>query len=149
MSAELDALQVTGRVASPRSFTREELVALPSVTQTVTFVSRPDPRTTTFTGVRLLDLVKAAGGLKLEGTHRLERLGLYLLARDRSGFGVTISWGEIDPICANRELFVAYQCEGEPLSPSEGMARLVVPGDAHGARFISQLAELRVCAAES
>jgi DMSO/TMAO reductase YedYZ molybdopterin-dependent catalytic subunit len=141
--------RVTGRVANSRSFTLDDLVAMPAVTETLTFQSRESMRTATFTGVLLRDLVKAAGNLVNDGHGRLDRLEKYIVARGLSGFQVVISWGEVDPNCANKGIFVAYQMDGQPLAPSEGMARLVVPGDAHGARYVTQLVELQVCGIES
>jgi hypothetical protein len=121
---------------------------MPSVTETVTFVSQPAPRTATFTGVLLRDLIRAAGNLTNDGHGRLDRLRKYVVARSLSGFAVVISWAEVDPNCGNAGIFVAYQTEGERLGPDEGMARLIVPGDAHGARYVTQLVELEVRAVD-
>jgi DMSO/TMAO reductase YedYZ molybdopterin-dependent catalytic subunit len=142
-------IRVSGRVSNPRNFTENDLKALPAVTETLTFQSRESMRTATFTGVPLREVIKAAGNLINDGHGRLDRLEKYIVARGASGFAVVISWGEIDPICANTGILVAYEMDGQPLGPSEGMARLVVPGDAHGARFVSQLAELQVCGIDS
>ena len=47
-----------------------------------------------------------------------------------------MAFGEIDPGVENKQVLMAYAENGQPLGDS-GFARLVVPGDTHGGRYVS------------
>jgi len=143
MTASFDpagGIRVHGLVAEPRQFSKDDLQALPQLTRTATFVSKGGERTVTYTGPALLDLIKAAGGV-IEHK-RLDRLRAWVVARSASGYEVVFSWGEIDALFGDGEFIVAHQSDDEP---SEGTARLVVPRDHHGGRYVGQLVEIEVC----
>jgi DMSO/TMAO reductase YedYZ molybdopterin-dependent catalytic subunit len=140
--AEPAAISVRGLVAEPRSFTRADLAALPQLTRTATFVSRGGERTVTYTGPTLLSVIKAAGGVVEQ--QRLDRLRAFVVARSASGYEVVFSWGEIDALFGDGEFLVAHMSDDTQLGPSEGVARLVVPNDHHGGRYVGQLVELEV-----
>jgi DMSO/TMAO reductase YedYZ molybdopterin-dependent catalytic subunit len=125
LGTETGAVRVYGLVAQPRTFTLDDLAALPQVTRTVTFITRSAERTVTYTGPLLRDMILAAGGVVEE--QRLDRLHAYLLARSASGYEVVFSWGEIDPNFGDGQFMIAYLAEGKPLDPTEGAVRLVVP----------------------
>ena len=55
-------------------------------------------------------------------------------------YQAAVSYGEISPDFANKEVLVAVTQDGKPLS----RPRLVVPGDIKGARYVSDLIELHV-----
>jgi hypothetical protein len=133
------AISVHGSVSEPRQFTKADLAALPQVTCTATFVSRGGVRTVTYTGPTLLDVIKAAGGVVEQ--KRLDRLRACVIARSASGYEVVFSWGEIDALFGDGEFIIAHESDDEP---SEGAARLVVPRDHHGGRYVGQLVDLEV-----
>ena len=138
------AVVVRGLVAQPRHFTRDDLAALPQTTRTATFVSRGGERTVTYTGPRLLDVIKAAGGIVEE--QRLDRLRTYLVARSATGYEVVFSWGEIDASFGDGDFLLAHDSDDPTSTPNPGALRLVVPNDHHGGRYVGQLIELEVCA---
>ncbi len=67
-----------------------------------------------------------------------------MLATGADGYQSVVSWGELDPEFGAEPVLVAWQRDGNGLSDGEGMARLVVPGDKVGGRFVSTLASLEV-----
>jgi hypothetical protein len=76
---------------------------------------------------------------------RLDRLRTCVVARSASGYEVVFSWGEIDALFGDGEFLVAHLSDDTQLPPSEGVARLVVPNDHHGGRYVGHLVELEVC----
>jgi hypothetical protein len=76
---------------------------------------------------------------------RLDRLRTYVVARSATGYEVVFSWGEVDALFGDGEFLVAHMSDDTQLAPSEGVARLVVPNDHHGGRYVGQLIELEVC----
>jgi hypothetical protein len=57
----------------------------------------------------------------------------------QSAFGA----GEIDPFFGGNQIMVAYATGGQSLG-SNGFARIVVPGDKAGGRFVSNIAKIEV-----
>jgi hypothetical protein len=51
--------------------------------------------------------------------------------------------GEINPLFGGSQIMVAYATGGQPLG-SAGFARIVVPGDKAGGRFVSNIASIEV-----
>src|SRR5215831_5025665 len=51
--------------------------------------------------------------------------------------------GEIDPFFGGSQIMVAYETGGQSLSHN-GFARIVVPGDKAGGRFVSNIAKIEV-----
>jgi hypothetical protein len=139
-NTDRSVVSVHGLVVQPRLFTRDDLVALPQVTRTATFITRGHERIVTYKGPTLLDVVKAAGGVVEK--QRLDRLRTYVIARSASGYEVVFSWGEVDNLFGDGQFVVAHDSDD---TPSEGVARLVAPNDHHGGRYVGELVELEVC----
>jgi hypothetical protein len=57
----------------------------------------------------------------------------------QSVFGV----GEVNPAFGGSQIMVAYATGGQPLG-DDGFARIVVPGDKQGGRFVSNIATIEV-----
>jgi hypothetical protein len=51
---------------------------------------------------------------------------------------VIVAWGEFAPGFEGRQILLAYEDGGQPLT-QDGMARLVVPGDLKGGRYGSNV----------
>ncbi len=120
------------------------LKSFPSVTETVTYTSGSSSVTDTFTGVPLWNLLSQLGATQ-NGI-----LTRYLTATGSDGYNVLFSLAEFDPKLgapANpMEAIVAYaDTNGDLTSPTgSGFARLVIPGDNFGGRFVSNLVDLEV-----
>ena len=134
---------VFGDVKNPQTFTYAQLSALPSITKTVTFQSGSNSVTTTFTGVNLWTLLNDIVGLKLDSSIKNDVLRKFVVATGSDGYEAAFSLGEIHPNFGNQPDFVAYNENGSPIT-GDGFARVVVPGDARGGRYVSNLVSLWV-----
>ena len=108
-------LAVGGAVGQPRSWTWEELLALPSETVTVDIhcVTKWSKFDTTWTGVSVDTL--------LDGT---EPAGGFVLAVCDGGYTTNLPLVDV----TGGKAWVAYEYDGEPLAPEHGgPARLLVP----------------------
>ncbi len=97
---------------------------------------------TTCEGVWLGDLIAKAGiptGEAVKGP----ALAMIIIADAADGYRVVFSLGEIDAKLGKTPVLVADRCDGKPLDAATGPLRLVVPGDARGARSVRQLARLQ------
>src|ERR1700680_2136901 len=72
-------------------------------------------------------------------------LNYYVLATGSDGYEAILSLGELDPMFGGTGApdLIAYLQDGMPLGP-DGFARIVVPGDDFGGRYVSNLVSLQV-----
>jgi hypothetical protein len=117
----------------------------PVTTQTVTYTSSGTPVTDTYTGIKLWDLLHDAGGASVT-TVKNDILSKYVVATGSDGYQAVFSLGEINPNFGNQSVLVAYSDTAGQLGPqgSSGLARMVVPGDQAGGRYVSGLVSLQV-----
>ena len=109
------SFQVTGAVDEPRSWTWEELIALPSETITVDIhcVTKWSKLDTTWTGVSLDTLLEGV-------TTEAEHVSVYA----DGGYTTNLPLEDL----LDGKAWVAYLYDGEPLDPEHGgPARLLVP----------------------
>lgn len=142
----LGLIKVGGELADPAIYRIGELRDLPAVTQTVTYTSGGVPVTDTYTGVLLSDLIADAGGVTTAPAVRNDVLSHVVIATGSDGYRAVFSLGEIDPRFGGEPIAVAYDDTAGQLSwfEEDGRARMVVPGDAAGGRYVSDLVSLTV-----
>ncbi len=136
---------LSGLVSQPASYNQAALAALPPVTENVTYTAGGSPVSASYTGVSLWTLLTTAG-LVTDPTIKNDELREYVLATGSDGYEAAFSLGELDPRfggSASAPDLVAYAQDGQPLG-ADGFARLVVPGDAAGGRYVSNLVSLQV-----
>lgn len=136
---------LAGAVKTPGVYTLSSLEDLPATTETVTYIAGGTPVTATFTGVSIWTLLNEAG-IVTNPAIKNDILNFYLLASGSDGYEAILSLGELDPMFGgNPEApdLIAYQVDGGPLGP-DGFARVVVPGDSRGGRYVSNLVSLEV-----
>jgi DMSO/TMAO reductase YedYZ molybdopterin-dependent catalytic subunit len=138
---------VTGNVGTPAVYSLSGLQALAPTTQTDTFTAGGTPVTDTFTGVSVWNLLNASGGIVVNPAVKNDVLNNYIIATGTDGYKAVISAGEISPSFANRPDLVAYGDTGGTLPNPAGFARLTVPGDVAGGRYVSNLDNLTVATA--
>lgn len=140
-----DSFNLGGAVAHASSFDLTSLAAHASISVTTTYAAGGTPVTDTFTGVPLWDLLGEAGILT-DPAVRNDILGFYVVATGSDGYRAAFSLGEIDPRFGNGQILVAYDDTLGKLGEDgrDGFARLVVPGDAAGGRYISNLTSIEV-----
>jgi DMSO/TMAO reductase YedYZ molybdopterin-dependent catalytic subunit len=140
---------LSGAVKTPGTYTLATLEALPPTTETVTFLSGGSLVTTTFTGVSIWTLLTDAG-IVTNPAIKNDILNYYLQATGSDGYSAIFSLGELDPMFGGNFAppdLIAYEMmvDGvdEPLG-ANGFARVVVPGDSRGGRYVSNLVNLEV-----
>ncbi|MBX9258152.1 hypothetical protein H1Q63_30235 [Desmonostoc muscorum CCALA 125] len=124
---------------------------------TVSFQTGSGPRTETYYGIPLWELInnpQAAGGLKPGNSGvntKNSFLRQYVLVDATDCYGAVVAIGEIQPNFEGKTVLVAYEKKGSdgkvvPLT-DEGFARLVVPGDKAGGRYVSNVRNIVVLSA--
>jgi hypothetical protein len=132
-------------VKTPGVYTLSSLETLPAVQLTATYTAGGNPVTDTYTGISLWTLLNDAG-LITDPNIKNDVLRQYVEAIGSDGYAAIFSLGEIDPMFGGQEDLVAYADELGQLGPDgeDGFARMVVPGDLAGGRYVSNLVALKV-----
>jgi hypothetical protein len=136
---------LSGRVASVQTYTLSSLQALTSTTLTAHYTAGGTPVTDMYTGVSLWTLLNA-DGLLTNPAIKNDVLNDYVLVTGSDGYSVAVSLGEIDPAFGDQDDLVAYADTDGQLGTNgvDGFARLVVPGDSAGGRYVSNIISLQV-----
>lgn len=164
-----ETFRLGGEVKNPITFDLQKLIDLqedlkkqdpPVVTEvTVSFQTGLGPRTETYYGVPLWELInneKAAGGLQGGNSGQNPKnafLRQYILAEATDCYGAVVAIGEIHPNFEGKQVLIAYAKKASDGSiqyltdTDEGFARLVVPGDKAGGRYISNVRNILVLSA--
>ena len=137
---ELKVINTEGRVTT---ITASQITSLPHVTADVIDHNTPAK----FEGVPL-SAVLALAGIQLGDTMRGPRLTEVLLVGAADGYHVAYALAETDPAFAVHEIILADKRDGKPLAPKEGPSRIVAPGDKRPARWIRQVTEMKIIAAQ-
>jgi DMSO/TMAO reductase YedYZ molybdopterin-dependent catalytic subunit len=137
-------LSLSGAVQTPGVFTLSSLESLPATTETVTYLAGGTPVTATFTGVSIWTLLTDAG-IVTDPAIKNDILNYYVLATGSDGYEAIFSLGELDPMFGGTGApdLIAYLQDGMPLD-ADGFARVVVPGDNFGGRYVSNLVSLQL-----
>jgi DMSO/TMAO reductase YedYZ molybdopterin-dependent catalytic subunit len=113
-------------------------------TVTVTYNSSQGKVTATYTGIPLIDLLTVAK-VKVKTTQKNDILRKYVVAHASDCYEAVVALGEILPNYEAKKVLVAYaDGNGQPLPASDGVARLVMPGDTAGGRNVFHLSKLTV-----
>jgi DMSO/TMAO reductase YedYZ molybdopterin-dependent catalytic subunit len=137
-----------GAVGTPATYNLAALQALPANTETVTFTAGGTPTTDTYTGVTMSNLIASAGGITTNPAIKNDILRKYVIATGSDGYQAVVGAAEFTANFGGRGVMVAYSDTAGPLG-SSGFARLVVPGDVAGGRYVSNLVGLTVGTAPS
>ena len=114
------------------------LAAVPHTTLTV--YNEHAKASQTYSGVRLIDLLKTLGVPdKLHG----KDFQLYLVAEGTDGYQVVYSLGEVTPDVHDCTVIVADTQDGKPIA-DDGPLKLVAAGEKRPARWVRNLVAIRV-----
>lgn len=128
------SIAVSGAAAHPGAIAFDALKAMPPVTVTVSQQTDRGPASGSFTGVLLWTLIQNAAPIDAPGKNGYLRHTFLIEGSD--GYAAAISQGEIDPRLEGKQIILAWSKDDQPLAAPE----LVVPGDAHAARRVHDVA---------
>ena len=142
------AVTVTGLVHHRLALTLPALRSLPRHSVTVTFQTGSGPQTHTYAGPLLYDIMQKADPVVRPAVKNdLLRDYVAATAVATDGYQAIVSWGEIDPSYEGKQVLLAVNEDGVPLT--RGQLVLVVPGDTAGGRYVAGVTNLRLGSADS
>ncbi|MFE0017578.1 molybdopterin-dependent oxidoreductase [Mesorhizobium sp. NPDC059054] len=137
-----DGIALSGAGITTGTLTAADLDKLPATELDVSFKTRNGMEKGHYKGVLLWSLLQEKGLSRLSQEHHEDLKHTFLVTAD-DGYSVAFSIGEIAPDFGNRAVILATEQDGKPLVPGEGF-RLVVPGDARGARSVKGVVSIEV-----
>ena len=101
--------------------------------------------TESFTGVLLWDLLNNSpvNGIVTNPSIKNDILHKVIVVTGTDCYQSVFGAGEIDPFFGGNQVIVAYTTGGQSLGDN-GFARIVVPGDKAGGRFVSNIAKIEI-----
>jgi DMSO/TMAO reductase YedYZ molybdopterin-dependent catalytic subunit len=135
---EPPTITVSGAVQHPLTLTIADLKAMPGLDVAVSQQTDHGLAQDKFHGVLLWSLIDRAG--LANGTEKNAYLRHTVLVAGTDGYAAALSEGEIDPKLEGKQVILAYEKDGAPLTAP----RLVVPGDTHAARGVHDVVTVEV-----
>ena len=134
---------ISGQIGDPGLYNLP--TTTPVATESVTYKAAGVPVSDTYTGTTLWNLLADAGGVTTSSAKN-DILSKFVIATGSDGYKTVFSLGEIDPAFGNQPVLVAYADTTKQLGPTgtDGLSRMVVPGDIAGGRYVSDLVSLQV-----
>jgi hypothetical protein len=123
-------------------WTPEKLAALPH--QTLKLFNEHAKADQTYSGVPLIELLKPLG---VPEKPRGKDFKIYLVAEGSDGYQVVYSLGEVTPDVHDGTVLVADSMDGKPIG-DDGPLKMVAAGEKRPARWVRNLAAIRVKTAE-
>lgn len=138
-------VKISGEVETPKEFDLAALEAKASADLQVAYYSGGAGfQTYAFTGVPLINLLDEAGVIT-DPNQKNDILRKYVVVTGSDCYQAVVSLAELLPTFAGQPILVAYaDGTGMPLPADQGMARLVVPGDKAGGRYVSNIVSIVV-----
>ena len=138
--------RLNGQVQNPDRFRFIDLQYRPSAQLIVSYFSGASGLVTkTYIGVPLIDLLNDAMIITDNTAHKNDILRKYVVVRATDCYEVIVAVAELLSTFGHQQVLVAFETgDGQPLDATEGMARLVVPGDKAGGRFVSNITTITV-----
>lgn len=141
LGVSAQTLQITDAQGHTASITPEQLAKMPHVT-----VNTKDHDTPAqFEGVPMATVLSSAG-VTLGDALRGPRLTEAVLVSAADGYQVVFALAEFDPAFSDKQIILADKRDGNPLGGKEGPFRIVAPGDKRPARWIRQVASMKIVA---
>lgn len=129
-----------GAVKAPLTLDAATLQALPATTVETAFETSKGPEHGTYTGVLLWDLLEKAELVNVAGKNAELRHTLMVTGAD--GYAAAVALGEFAPRYGGKAALLAY--EGGNGKADSDHLRLIVPGDKHGGRAVSNVVSIEV-----
>jgi hypothetical protein len=129
--------RVGGRVAHPSVYRLADLKALPAHAVDVSFQGPGGIQAHSFTGALLTD-VEMAAAPRFDTARKNDFLRWTARVHATDNYEVVVAFGEFDPGFEGKQVLVAYADNGVLLTDT-GFARLVVPSDKKGGRYVSNV----------
>jgi len=140
-----EQFRLNGQVTNPARFRLADLQSRPSAHLTVSYFSGNQGLVTkTYVGVPLIDLLNEAV-VVTDPARKNDILRKYVQVKATDCYEVIVSVAELLSTFGHQQVLVAFETgDGQPLDATEGMARLIVPGDKAGGRFVSNVTTFTV-----
>jgi len=137
---EAASISVEGLVAKPRTWTAEELAALPQETVSGAWSDVNDGAPFTARGPKLQAVLAASE----PNVDRETASRTVVVITGRDGYESVFAWGEIAADLSDVPVILALEMDGKPLEADRGPAQAVNPNDSSQLRAVFEIATVEV-----
>ena len=139
------SFKVSGEVTNRAVFNLSALQQFGPAQANVTYFAAGSVVTESFTGALLWDLLNNSpvSGIVTNPNIKNDILHKVVIVTGTDCYQSVFGAGEFDPFFGGSQIMVAYATGGQSLG-DDGFARIVVPGDKAGGRFVSNIAKIEV-----
>ena len=136
---------VAGQVTKSAVFNLNRLQQFAPAQQNITYFAMGSVVSETFTGVLLWDLLNnpPVSGIVTNPNVKNDILHKVVVVTGTDCYQSVFGAGEFNPSFGGSQIMVAYATGGKSLG-DDGFARIAVPGDKAGGRFVSNIAKIVV-----
>jgi hypothetical protein len=140
-----NSFTVSGEVTNRAVFNLNDLETFPPAQQNITYFAAGSVVSESFTGVLMWDLLNNSpvNGIVTNPNIKNDILHKVIIVSGSDCYQSVFGAGEIDPFFGGSQIMVAYETGGKSLG-DDGFARIVVPGDKAGGRFVSNIAKIEI-----
>ncbi len=139
-AAQAQTVTLTGLDGRAMKVSAAELTAMP---RTAADLNREGGGVAHYEGVALPELLQRVGA-PLGKALRGPALADVVVVQAADGYRVALALSDIDPAFHPAPIILADRRDGQPLDADEGPFRLVVAGDARGARSARKVVEIKI-----
>ena len=139
-SAPARVLRIEGLVEKPLTLSADDLARMP---RRSVEAKDHDGTSARYEGVALAEVLKAAGA-PLGEALRGAQLSKFVLVEAADGYRAVFALPELDAAFTDELVLLADRRDGQPLPPSAGPLRLVVPHEKRQGRWVRQVTALKV-----
>lgn len=116
------------------------LAHMPPVATHVSFLTEHGTEAADYTGATLWSVLQQLGLITSTNPRDREKQAIVVTGHD--GYAVVLAMAEIDPAFENKQVLLADEVNGHPMSAGE--IRLVVPGDRRGGRSVRDVVRIDI-----
>lgn len=140
-----NSFTVSGDVTNRAVFNLNNLEQFAPAQANVTYFAAGSVVTESFTGVLLWDLLNnpPVGGIVTNPNVKNDILHKVVIVTGTDCYQSVFGAGEFDPFFGGSQIMIAYATGGQSLG-NDGFARIAIPGDKAGGRFVSNIATIEV-----
>jgi hypothetical protein len=138
-----DSFRVEGAVAKPTAWTPDQLAKeLAGEVKSIEYTTHKGEKETA-RAVPLLSVLQAAAP-KIDPKIKNHQIAFIAVVRGRDGYTASFGFGELAADIGKREVWVALDRGGKPLTGDAAPVQLIIPSDGTQARWVRGIARIVV-----
>jgi len=134
------SINITGDGITPMTLTKGQFA---DMKQVVVMAKAHDGAVHRYSGITIASLLNQVGILLNDSTKK-QTINSYLVVTAADGYKAIYTLAEIDPEFSIRPIILADRADKKPLTTTDGLWQIIVPGEKKYARWVRQVTGIQV-----